>query len=151
MAAAEDTAGVRKRASLPYLLSLIAGILILVSSLAAFAMWSSSGILFGLWSPMGTGMMDWGGWSMMMPPASQGMMGPNLFWPLMTGMLGISVVSGALILFGAVMLGKSQERNSSWGLVILVSSIIALFGMGGFLIGPILGIIGGALAISKSQ
>jgi hypothetical protein len=41
------------------------------------------------------------------------------------------------------------ESSGRWGIPILVASIVSLFGMGGFLIGTILGIIGGILALTR--
>ena len=70
----------------------------------------------------------------------------------------IGIVSGILVLLGAVMLKIRPGEGTRglrvccrmWGTMILVFSIVSLFGgsMGGFLIGAILGIVGGALALS---
>jgi hypothetical protein len=64
------------------------------------------------------------------------------------GMIGIfGLVSGAVVLVSSVMLltGKGQPRT--WSVLILVFSILSLFGLGGFLVGAVLGIVGGALAL----
>jgi len=64
------------------------------------------------------------------------------------GMIGIfGLVSGAIVLVSSVMLltGKGQPRT--WSVLILVFSILSLFGLGGFLVGAVLGIVGGALAL----
>jgi hypothetical protein len=46
------------------------------------------------------------------------------------------------------MLYVNSEKSKTWGVIVLVFSIISLFfGLGGFIVGMILGIIGGALGI----
>ena len=69
-----------------------------------------------------------------------------------TGMAAISVISigiGVILTVGGYLIYTNPEGAGKWGLAILVSSIVSLFGMGGFFIGPILGIIGGILALTK--
>jgi len=64
------------------------------------------------------------------------------------GMIGVfGLVSGAIVLVSSVMLltGKGQRRT--WSVLILVFSVLSLFGLGGFLVGAVLGIVGGALAL----
>ncbi len=60
----------------------------------------------------------------------------------------IGIVSGIVVLVGAVMLTSHIEKNASWGTIILVFSAIGLLGGGGFLVGSLLGILGGILAIT---
>src|SRR3990170_1390428 len=48
---------------------------------------------------------------------------------------------------GALMLNYRPAERRSWGIVILIFSVISFLGMGGFFIGAILGVIGGALAL----
>jgi hypothetical protein len=43
---------------------------------------------------------------------------------------------------------ESRKAQAS-GVAILVASAVSLFSMGGFIIGPILGIIGGVLALTR--
>jgi hypothetical protein len=62
---------------------------------------------------------------------------------------GISLAAGGVVVLGAYAIHVKPESKNVWGIGILVASIIGLFGMGGFLIGPILGIIGGILALTK--
>lgn len=64
------------------------------------------------------------------------------------GMIGIfGLVSGVIVLASSVMLltGKGQQRT--WSVLVLVFSILSLFGLGGFLVGAVLGIVGGALTL----
>jgi|SRR5215218_8669903 uncharacterized membrane protein YhaH (DUF805 family) len=128
--------------SVPFALSLAAGILIIFSS--TIVLWI--GAMFGNGGFMG-GMMN--GDSMM----GDNNVGFNNFLPFMTGILSVGIVSGILVLIGALMMYyKRSEQAKTWGIVVLIFSIVALIGGGGgFLIGTILGIIGGALAISRAR
>jgi uncharacterized membrane-anchored protein len=67
--------------------------------------------------------------------------------------LSVGVVSGILVLIGALMIYyKRSEQAKTLGIVVLIFSTVTLIGGGGgFLIGTILGIIGGALAISRAR
>jgi hypothetical protein len=103
---------------------------------------------------MGPGMMGPG----MMGPGMMGpgMMGPGMMMPLQPFMwTAIAVISaiaigiGAILIIGGYLIYRKPESAGKWGVAILVASIVGLFGMGGFFIGPILGIIGGILALTK--
>lgn len=61
----------------------------------------------------------------------------------------IGLVCGVLVLLGATMLRKAPVNRKIWGIVIIVFSISSVITGGGFIIGFILGIIGGALAFSR--
>ena len=73
----------------------------------------------------------------------QGMMGINM------NISWISVLSGSIIIFSAIMVNNYPRKAQIWGILILVFAAISLFNFGGFLIGAILGIIAGAMIISK--
>jgi uncharacterized membrane protein len=60
----------------------------------------------------------------------------------------IGAVTGFLVILGAIRLISHPEEHRRWGLLIVVLSIIGLAGMGGFLIGTVLGVIGGTMALS---
>ena len=64
------------------------------------------------------------------------------------GLWFIGLISGIVVVICAIMLGSRPVEHTTWGTLILVFSIISFFGMGGFFIGAILGIAGGALALS---
>lgn len=66
----------------------------------------------------------------------------------MSGLSLLGLVSGIFVIIGALMLNTRPMEHTTWGTIILIFSIISLLGMGGFFIGAILGIIGGALALS---
>ncbi len=107
-------------------LSLIGGVLILLGSTIGFSM-----PMYG-WTGCGMGCFNW-------------MMNP--FVPMGGWLIGLA--SGILVIIGAVMLNARPAEHNVWGTIILIFSVISFIGRGGFLIGAILGIIGGALAIGS--
>jgi hypothetical protein len=123
-----------------FMISLVGGIVIVLGSLYA--------------TIGGTGMMG-GGYGWMMGGLG-GIMGQPAYGA-MAGIWILGLVSGIIVLISAIMLnirpGEATRGLRAcciwWGSIILVFSIISLFGgsMGGFLIGAILGIVGGALAL----
>ena len=117
-----------------FILSLVAGIFILLGG----GMMSMLG--YGFSSMMGR----YGGWGGMMGPGF-GMMG---FAFGMMGFLGL--IFGVIVIISAIMLNSKPLEHATWGTLILIFSVVSIFGsaMGGFGIGLILGIIGGVLAIT---
>ena len=84
-----------------------------------------------------------------------GMMGDHGFFGGYAGsytlfgvLSAVSLISGIIVLAGAVMLRARPQEHIAWGVVILVFSIVSFAGMGGYFIGALLGIAGGALALS---
>jgi hypothetical protein len=131
--------GVNERPQIAFILSLIGGILMLVGG-GVSSMW----FMFG---GLGMGGMMGGFGSMM--GGFQGMMGSlGIPFGFMSGFFLIGLVSGVIVTIGALMLNTRPSEYNAWGMIILVFSIISLLGMGGFIVGAILGIIGGALAMS---
>jgi len=59
----------------------------------------------------------------------------------------VALICGALILFAAIMLRITPENKKAWGILIMVFSIPSVITGGGFIIGFILGIIGGIKAL----
>jgi hypothetical protein len=130
-------------------LAIVGGALMLAGgmiTLSVFGIWAQSG--------MGTSMMqDWqgngGGW-MMGGGGGWGRMmsSPGAFTPQVVGTLSaISVGAGAVSVAGGYAIHKRPESAGIWGTGILIASIIGLVGMSGFFVGPIVGIIGGILAL----
>jgi len=114
-----------------FVLSLIAGILTTFSGAVAVSWFSASQFWWG--GMMGRGM---------------GMMGPMNFGFLLGGMATIGLASGLIVLISAILLRSRPKEYTTWGVLILVFSILSFLSMGGFLVGAILGIVGGALALS---
>jgi hypothetical protein len=126
-----------------FALALTGGILMLISGLMPsmwfmLGGWSIGGIMDDMMSGFG-GMM--GGYRSMM-----GSFGVP--FGFMSGLSFVGLVSGILVVIGAIVLNARPSEHTAWEMIILIFSIISLFGMGGFLIGAILGIIGGAFAFS---
>ena len=132
------------------ILALIGGAFMILGggvALAAFSIWSpqmmsmqQQGWPWG-GGMMGGGGMMWGGWNMM--PG-------GLWWPLAT-VSSISIGSGVITILGGYKLytREASSNVTGWSTAILVSSIVGLVSMSGFFIGPILGIIGAILAVTK--
>ena len=64
---------------------------------------------------------------------------------VLMGIFGL--VTGAIVLISSVMLLTNTGQPRTWSVLILVFSIISFFGMGGFVVGAVLGIVGGALVL----
>ena len=60
----------------------------------------------------------------------------------------VGVVSGIIVLVGGIMFYTRPKHKTAWGVLVIVFSIISIVGGGGFLLGLILGIIGGALGLA---
>jgi len=118
-------------------------------------------LIGGIFILAGGGMMTMTGWSSfcgvtacrsyggMMGPGF-GMMGYGYGWGF-GGMFGIAgILFGISVIIAALMLYNNPAHHSNWGLVILILSLLSIFGssMAGFGIGLILGVIGGILALS---
>ncbi len=58
------------------------------------------------------------------------------------------LISGVMVLISGIMLRSSPAQRSIWGALIVVFSVLSFFGFGGFIIGAILGIIGGVMALT---
>jgi len=122
-----------------FILSLVGGVFILLGG-------GTMSMIGSYMGQYGFGMMGryYGGWGGMMGP-SFGMMG---FAFGIMGVLGL--IFGAIVIVSAFMLNSKPEQRSTWGALIVLFSVLSIFGsaMGGFGIGLILGLIGGILAIT---
>ena len=126
-------------ADLAFALSLIGGLLIVIGSALGMS-WIFTG-----YPLYGGGMMGgYGG----------GMMGGGYYGNMMYGggfgfVAVIGLVAGIVILVSAFLLrARPQSDRKTFGTLILVFSIVSLIGLGGFVIGAVLGIIGGILALT---
>jgi len=131
-----------ERPDIAVILSLIGGILILLGGAIMSMMFIYGGGFFGM---MGGMMGGFGG----MMGGYAGMMGSiGIPFGFMSGLSLVGLVSGILVIVGAVMLNSRPAEHEAWGIIILVFSAVSFLGMGGFLVGAILGIVGGAFALS---
>ena len=71
---------------------------------------------------------------------------------LVSGFVGLmgafALVSGALVLMSALMLLIGAGQPRTWGVLILVFSVLSIVGMGGFVVGSALGVVGGVLVLT---
>jgi hypothetical protein len=127
-----------ERPTAAFLLSLVGGIFILLG-----------GGVMSMFGPFGFGSMM-GGYRGMMggyySGYGYGMMGGFGF-----GMFGIlGLIFGIIVIISAFMLNSKPQEHSTWGVLIVIFSVLSIFGgtMGGFGVGLILGLIGGILGIT---
>jgi len=111
-----------KRATAGFALSLVAGIFVLINGFAWIAL-SSFFDSLGLGGLFGFG--------------------------LALDMLGTLIIVFAIIIFIGAFLIYRPGNEMIGGILVLIFSIISFIGFGGFIIGAILGIIGGALGLAK--
>ena len=57
------------------------------------------------------------------------------------------LICGIIVLFSAVMLRFKPAQLQTWGILVLVFSILGFFGFGGFIVGSVLGIVGAIMIL----
>jgi hypothetical protein len=119
------------------ILSIIGGSLMVAGGIFALSM-------FGIWSQAGMA-----GWGPMMGGGGWGMMPGGYFTWVVGTMAAVSLAAGVLTIAGGYAVHVRPASSSIWGIGILIASIVGLVTMSGFYIGPVLGIIGGILALTK--
>jgi len=72
---------------------------------------------------------------------------PGLISGVLTVMGGFGLVCGAVVLISATMLLAKVGARRTWGILVLVFSVLSFVGLGGFVVGAVLGIVGGVLAL----
>lgn len=72
---------------------------------------------------------------------------PGLISGVLTVMGTFGLVCGAIVLVSATMLLAKVGQRRIWGILILVFSVLSFIGLGGFVLGAVLGITGGILAL----
>ena len=112
----------------PFVLSLVSGVLIILGALMPLVFMESY-----------SGMED-----MMGGSGPSGIIDTD---SVAFHVLGIGF--GAVVLFGAFMLNSRPTQHATWGALVLIFAALSPFGaMGGFMIGMVAGLIGGAWAIA---
>ena len=122
-----------------YVLSLTAGSLMLIGGALSTTWFVSDGF-------DAHGMM--GGFDDMMNSHQTMMNGFGVASSFMGGLFFVGLLSGIVVIVGALMLNARPAEHMTWGALILAFSVISFLGMGGFYIGALLGIAGGAIALS---
>jgi len=125
-----------------FIVSLVGGLIIMIASILNVVWYSSGAPNFGGYGSYVGGMMD--GYHNFM-----GSYGGS--YGFLTGISLVAVICGVIVLMGAIMLRVQPHQHMLWAIVIIVFSAISFVGMGGFFIGAILGIIGGAFDLSIRQ
>jgi len=121
----------QQRPNTAYIISLIGGILILVGSMVMALMIGS------------------GYWWMGMNGSHYSMMGAfSVDSGMMYLLSAFGVACGIVVVIGSLMLNRRPQEATTWGSIILVFSLLSLVDMGGFIIGALLGIIGGVIALT---
>ena len=72
---------------------------------------------------------------------------PGLISGVLTVMGGFGLVCGAVVLISATMLLAKVGARRTWGILVLVFSVLSFVGLGGFVVGAVLGIVGGVRAL----
>lgn len=133
-----------------FILSLVAGILMLIGGILTSVWFMNGG--YSNYTPGNDGMMGgsgmMGGFAGMMNGYESMMNGFGMPLGYMTGFSIVGLIAGIVVLIGAVMLNARPAERTTWGALIIAFSVISLLGMGGFWIGAIIGIAGGALALA---
>ena len=127
-----------------FVLSLLAGLWMLAagSMMGGFGRGGMMGGWMGSGRGMGRGMGGWMGGRMSGWMYGHGTGSFGVIWPW------FGILAGIAVLIGAVMLYTNPRQRRGWGALVLVASALNFFvGMGGLLAG-VLGVIGGALALS---
>jgi Family of unknown function (DUF6114) len=60
---------------------------------------------------------------------------------------GFGLVCGAIVLMSAAMLLARVGERRTWGILITIFSVLSFVGLGGFVVGAILGIVGGVMTL----
>jgi hypothetical protein len=117
-----------KKSTKDFTLSLIAGILIV-----------SNSALLGVVARWFLGIMP------TLPGSSAN--DPLVFYALSA----IGIILGVLVTFGAILLHSKPANKKAWGIMIIAFSITSVITGGGFVIGFLLGIIGGKMSLSGNK
>lgn len=119
-----------------FLALLIGGVLILAGAFMGSSM-------MGSWGGMGMGMGSMGSMMNAYAPAGWGSM--MAWWMVLVGL-----VTGGLVLLAAYHVYREREV-AIWSVVAIVAGALSLFAMGGWILGAVLAIVGGALALVDKQ
>jgi hypothetical protein len=106
--------------SIAFILSLIGGLVIVIGSIIAVFL-SAFGSPYGTYYGMGPGMMGGFGFGY----------GSGWYFSLSF----VALVSGIVVLIGAIMLNAHPKEHVSWRVIVLVFSLVSFIGMSGYFIG----------------
>jgi hypothetical protein len=72
---------------------------------------------------------------------------PGFVAGILTGVGLFGLICGIIVLGSGVMVRIHPEQSTVFGVLILIFSVLSFFGSGGFVVGAILGIIGGVMIL----
>jgi len=72
---------------------------------------------------------------------------PGFVGGILAGVGLFGLISGVIVLGSGIMVRIHPEQSTVFGVLILIFSVLSFFGSGGFVIGAILGIIGGVMIL----
>jgi hypothetical protein len=70
------------------------------------------------------------------------------FWLAALGLIGVG--AGLVVILFSVFVYVNPRQHVVYGVIILIGSLLSVFALSGFLVGLVLGVVGGALAIAWS-
>jgi len=138
-----------EKPTVAFVLSLIGGIFILLGGgmMSMVGPFGFGGMMNGYSGYGGYGGYGWGMMGRYSYGPGFGMMGGYGFG----GIFGLAgIVFGIVVMVSSLMLYNNPIDHSKWGLLILIFSVLSIFGsaMAGFGVGLILGVLGGILALT---
>lgn len=125
-----------------FILSLLGGLIIAIISIINVVWFSGGATGFGAYGSYMRGAMD--GYHNFMGTYATS----NTFF---VGLSLVAVVCGVIVLMSAILLQVQPHQHTVWAIVIIAFSIISFVGMGGYFVGAILGIVGGAFVLATRQ
>ena len=72
---------------------------------------------------------------------------PSFVSGVVTAVGAAGLISGLVVFGSGFMVRLRPDQSSVWGLLVLVFSVLSFFGSGGFVLGAILGIVGGVMTL----
>jgi hypothetical protein len=122
-----------------FVVSLIGGLVIFVISTLNVLWFSSGGGSFGGYGTFMESMM--GGYHNFMGTYASST-------SFLAGLSVVALICGVVVIIGAIMLKAQPHQHLPWAAIIIAFSAVSFVGMGGYFIGAILGIIGGAFELT---
>jgi hypothetical protein len=127
-----------------FIVSLVGGLIIFIISTLNVLWFSSGAGSFGGYGTAMRGAMD--GYHNFMGTYTSS----SSFF---AGLSVVALICGIIVVIGAIMLRVQPHQHLPWATLIIAFSAVSFVGMGGYFIGAVLGIIGGAfeLTIRRQQ
>ena len=124
-----------------YIVSLVGGLITLIASIINVVWYASGTPNFGGYGSFISEIM--GGY--------HNFMGSYSSYGFLAGISLLAVICGVIVVMSSINLRLNPEQRMIWAIVIIVFSVVSFVGMGGFLIGALLGIVGGLFVLYTRQ